>query len=354
MQAIRKMSRGYGAQTRVASFERSRGFTLIELLVVVSIIALLISILIPSLSNAREQAKLIKCLAGQRMLGQAGVNFTQEHGGFFQLAGTEDGTRLADPGRTRYEFDSAKEALAWPVALARASGVKYRANWNWGIRMKDFANARKYQDLLATDFPVVTCPSDKVRISTPFYPRDGGYGNGIKGTVNADHPAPAGSGETAYWGFLSFGINEDVVGTEVNASANPGCWKDGHRGEVDPLAGRRLQGNMDRIYNPSEVLLLADAGPSTVAEAEQGSQGYANLFISAQAPGPYLGDFQLQWRKRMADKRHPGGRVAVLFSDFHGQPVRPVEFYSDASIKKLPIRYGPRVRVSPYRPRGAD
>lgn len=59
------------------------GFTLVELLVVISIIALLVSILMPSLSRAREQAKSAVCMSNLGQWGKLILMFTEENDGFF-------------------------------------------------------------------------------------------------------------------------------------------------------------------------------------------------------------------------------------------------------------------------------
>ncbi|MFQ5491930.1 MAG: type II secretion system protein [Phycisphaerae bacterium] len=66
----------------VASRRGRSAFTLIELLVVISIIALLLAILVPSLSGARRQARQAKCLANLSQLGKAVLIYSDQYSGY--------------------------------------------------------------------------------------------------------------------------------------------------------------------------------------------------------------------------------------------------------------------------------
>ena len=91
---------------------RPRGFTLVELLVVIGIIALLISILLPSLNSARQSAKQVVCLSNLRQQGTALQFYANDQKAFLPPA-----LQPGDP------TDISNNGTAWGTSLLKYLGA---------------------------------------------------------------------------------------------------------------------------------------------------------------------------------------------------------------------------------------
>ena len=129
-----------------------KGFTLIELLVVIAVLALLLSVIMPSLAKAKELARRTVCLAHLGQLGLVCVTYAHENDDWFpDYNGWPDhngsvGSQSSDP---RSVFDG----------------------WNADARPVWVGYVADYTIERGTD--IFYCPSDRIMTRETRWPVNG-------------------------------------------------------------------------------------------------------------------------------------------------------------------------------------
>jgi prepilin-type processing-associated H-X9-DG protein/prepilin-type N-terminal cleavage/methylation domain-containing protein len=244
---------------------RARGFTLVELLVVIGIIALLISVLLPSLNRARQSAQRTQCSAKLHNIMVAASIHAVDHKGFYPLAGDLTGVvpeTLNDPDVVKYTyisvFDTVSSGSNGAVATAprQIAPITYALGSEMGFKslLSVTSNASLQTEMFDTTPAGITqnfwCPSQSDLNTHIMLP-----GHCFLYTLNAGTGGNAGFSEPQ-----SYIYNEAVLG-------------------VNDALGR-LRGQANRIKQSSMTMFAADGvgDASNATRATEGDPSKPGLF----------------------------------------------------------------------------
>jgi prepilin-type N-terminal cleavage/methylation domain-containing protein/prepilin-type processing-associated H-X9-DG protein len=231
-----------------------RAFTLVELLVVIGIIALLISILLPSLNKARRAANGIKCASHMRQVGLAMLSYIQNSKGILPPARVESNTTNIWP-----------DGFWWASALVRGKYITSPNLFPTGDPAKPVLDTRS----------AFYCPEGVFETgltdlggTMPRYPTDA-FTNQYADGPNL--PQPDGkSFDIACW-FVPTGRPSSSTTNWYpgGREASPFVWFNQGSNVVAHMAEPRFTRNISMVRRPAELVMLAESYTTNYVDQTQ-------------------------------------------------------------------------------------
>lgn len=138
-------------------------FTLVELLVVIGIIALLISILLPSLNQARQSAKTVACLSNLRQNVQGMTLYMTAYNQWIPGSPNTSGIGIvSDPSQNMANTPTRLSAWDWITPVAEEMGIEFNDGASLGQRQE------RYRELVG-GFTFL-CPENDGVMARAFLP----------------------------------------------------------------------------------------------------------------------------------------------------------------------------------------
>lgn len=188
-----------------------KGFTLIELLVVISIIALLVAVLLPALSKARETAQIIQCASNERQMGIAFMMYANDSDGyrFPHNSSLAHGNPATDTSRGDVTYNA-----WWMMDISQYMGESHWDNHD----PKQWGGQKDPVDLAV---PGLTCPLTNIpnrgaKLEGRDYTYNVSATTGRPDRGNSSGPPPTWAPNIRIWYMPGFDIDEIAAHTPLD------------------------------------------------------------------------------------------------------------------------------------------